>query len=907
MATLSFDGQSLILDGRRIWLVSGSIHYPRVPRELWHDRIRAARQAGLNCIDTYVFWNVHEPTPGRFRFEDDADLRAFVQLIEAEGMYCILRPGPYIDAACDFGGLPAWLIESGPRRLREHARAAPGYLEACSRYLSAVMAQVHDLQATSSGGGPIVLMQAENQWCCHHPEQAQAYLREITRYLRENGCGVPITVSNNLWQFLDNTIDTWAGNEHLAADLRQLRLVKPEAPPIVMGYWTGRPDHWGRPHQDPRDARRLLHGLAQVLAAGGQYNLEMFHGGTNFATMGGRSATGPDAFVTTSFDCAAPLREHGGRGPKYDAVKRISTFASQFGQVLAHLTAAPPHVAVAPNGADHALSVIHQRGAQGHLVMLLRSATDRTRSTELLLPNGETLPVPLGREGVAWLLLGTNLQGVAELTHANLCPWAFLGRRMLVLFGPAGADGLVSINGATIQVKVPTRREPLVQPFEQLTLVVLNEEQIDAACPDGERLLIGVDGLDARNQPVPRSGWHTMTTVELDGGLHSQASQLPRAPRAPRLARWQQVVPTGLLDGTSPSYRRIQEPAHLAALRAAGGYGWYRLTLAASGRERVLVAESADRLHFYRDGALERVVGVGPGARDGPQSPLGAGKTVVLADNLGRFSHGWRLGERKGLFGHVLAVRKIRLAAPKVLDMLAPDPAEVGGFFAGLRYGDHPPAQALAWRFRPSGRRPVVLDIQDLPVRVMILVNRKPLDMYDPAQSAGRGRWVLQVGEHITGGQNELRLARFDMHDGAALHGRHVNLYQCTATLSDGEPWAFAPWTLPTESAFEPLTTPGASLPTWFRCTFRASGASVPLWLEPRGMSKGQIYLNGRNVGRYFAATASGAAVGPQRLYHLPDPWLRAGEANVLMLFDEHGRRPGGCRLVYSRRDAFCR
>ncbi|MEX0745431.1 MAG: beta-galactosidase, partial [Phycisphaeraceae bacterium] len=150
MSTITFDGQSFIVDSRRVWLVSGAIHYPRVPHELWRDRIRAARQAGLNCIDTPVFWNLHEPRPGRFDFAGRQDLRRFVQTVGEEGMYCLLRPGPYIGAACDFGGHPAWLAAGDGVKLRE---AAPAYLEACARYLGAVMREVRELQLTTPTQG----------------------------------------------------------------------------------------------------------------------------------------------------------------------------------------------------------------------------------------------------------------------------------------------------------------------------------------------------------------------------------------------------------------------------------------------------------------------------------------------------------------------------------------------------------------------------------------------------------------------------------------------------------------------------------------------------------------------------------------------------------------------------------
>src|SRR5262245_25612293 len=166
MASITYDGQSFMLDGRRIWLVSGAIHYARVPRELWADRIHAARQAGLNCIETPVFWARHEARQGQFDFKGDNDLRHFVELIQQVNMYCILRPGPFVGAGWDMGGLPAWLLGVPNIRLRVNSQP---FLEACSRYITAVAQQVRDLQVTSGdGGGPIILIQNEHAWTCGH-------------------------------------------------------------------------------------------------------------------------------------------------------------------------------------------------------------------------------------------------------------------------------------------------------------------------------------------------------------------------------------------------------------------------------------------------------------------------------------------------------------------------------------------------------------------------------------------------------------------------------------------------------------------------------------------------------------------------------------------------------------------
>src|SRR5262249_30714922 len=117
--------------------------------------------------------------------------------------------------------------------------------------------------------------------------------------------------------------------------------------------------------------------------------------------------------------------------------------------------------------------------------------------------------------------------------------------------------------------------------------------------------------------------------------------------------------------------------------------------------------------------------------------------------------------------------------------------------------------------------------------------------------------------------------------------------------LTEKAEWSFAPWSLPSEKSFRHAPSTSANQPAWFRCRFNISHTAAPLWLEPVGMSKGQFYLNGHNLGRYFVATASGKTVPPQHRYYLPEAWLKVGELNELMLFDEHGKAPSKCRLAY--------
>ena len=925
MAQISYDGQSFSLDGRRIWLVSGAMHYPRIPRGLWRSRIRAAKEAGLNCIETYVFWNAHEPEPKRYDFEGNLDLRRFIEMIGEEGMFAIVRPGPFVCAEWDFGGLPPWLLRMrNPKNKRlvdvKLRESDPYFLEATARYFGAVMEQIKDLQVTvappnnqrvpegnapgavangyhpAQGGGPIVLMQAENEWFCSNPDEADGYLRETVRYLRENGCTVPIINCNNLFQRMDGTIDTWNASYLLPPTMRQLAVVQPEAPRLVTEYWSGWFDQWGGPHVKTVSPELNLYRLAGILAVGAQYNVYMFHGGTNFGFRGGRTVNGLDCFMTTSYDYDAPLLEAGGRGEKYHSTRRISTFASQFAPLFAHLEPVQDQAVAAPTQSDHPLSIIHQRGSQGEVVFLLKSEKDKTKLVDVLLPDGLTLPVPIGNERAAWFVCKLNLQGVAELTYTNLCPWAFVDRRMLVLFGPAGATGHVCIDDTPIQITVPNGKRPQVETHGEITIVVLSRELVDAAYLYDGGLAVGCDGLNDEGVPRPLAGFPSMTLVAPDGTVQQPKASVPRTPSPPRFGAWTTAPLDDMLDGSADAYRKIDGPLSHERLECDYGYGWYRLKLSAPVSGKVLAPESGDRLHVYNDGKLQEILGIGDGASYDPVQLRLAKTNVVLSDNLGRYNYGQHLGETKGLFGHVLAVKSLRVAKPEITTGRGPDPFELAELVLHRRKGERPIADALTWIIKPAGRKPVVMEIGEFPGEGMILINDEPFALYaNPAK-----RFVFKPGEGgFTGGKNRVTFALYEKLPDNADSMDHVRFYQATSVVTEKADWAFAPFALPAEDVFIDLPARTPVQPTWYRTSFTVKDVSVPLWLEPRGMSKGQIYLNGHNVGRYYVATRTGKVIGPQTRYYLPEPWLDTEGLNDLLIFDEHGKNPGKCRLKY--------
>ena len=905
MASISYDGHSFIIDGQATWLVSGRIDFARIPRESWRDRIRAAKQAGLNTIQTTIFWNMHEPQPGVFRFEDQSDLRSFVQMVGEEGLYCSLRPGPFVDSGWDMGGLPAWLLESvrddpkdsGPIRLRE---GDPLFLQAVARYLDAVMTQVKGLQITDPRTGPIILIQAEHEWLCHNPAQADTYLEQINRFLRESGCAVPTLNTNNLYQQVGGTIDCWSSDEgDLLANCRQLRTVQSEAPCIVSSLRTASDVVWGEELTDEPAAQDVMRRMAEVTAAGGMFNLDPLCGGTNFRFYGGRKMGDEARFSATSTDGGAPISEGGGKRDKYNQIKRFATFASQYGSLLGNLNAKEHH-AVAATG----LSIVQQTGSQGSVVFLIPKDGTKVKQTEIVTPDGQHLPVTFGQDSVAWLALDINLGGLATLEATNLRPWAFIDRKLIVLFGPANSEAIVSIDGTLMAGEVPKGNTPLVMGHEGMTVVVLNEKQVDAACIGDEGLYVGIGGLDDEDQPIATNGFASYTLIHLDGTVktHRIKSATDTAGSAPKLSKWNRADLGEYVSGAAPRYATIAGPRSLEACGADFGYGWYRARFNRTrGRKaEALIPDSGDRLHLNLDGKMKHLAGDAPGASSDPLKvdlQSGENELVFLADNLGRFSEGSLLNDRKGLCGDVLDVKPIKLNKPEFTIEARFDPFELHAYIPNCSVDDRMPFPRYHFNFNLPSKTEIVLVLKGDRPRSVIMANNKPI-----AIDAGGGvRQTIRIYDPLKKGKNKLTFALFDqIEDPEDCDPREfADVYKVAENLTEKAEWWYARWNLPDESAYEPLPATTPQLPAFYRTEFEAVDSDTPLLLEIRGMSKGQIYINGFNAGRFFVATHTGKEVGPQFRYYLPKAWLNTDEPNELVLFDEHGKHPDKCKLVY--------
>ena len=334
---LSVEGSRIVRDGRPYQVISGAMHYPRVPREYWVDRLKKARAMGLNTIETYVFWNMHEPKEGTFDFTGNLDVAEYVRLAQQEGLNVILRPGPYVCSEWDFGGLPAWLLADTEVKVRTRD---PKFLAAADRYLMRVGQELASLQA--SRGGPIIMVQIENEYGSFGADKE--YMAHIRDSLIRAGFGESILyTADGPNRLSDGTLPGVLaaanfGPGEAKSAFTALEKFQPGKPLMSGEYWDGWFDSWGEKHQRT-DAQVQANELEWMLGHGYSVNLYMFHGGTTFGFMNGANfPAGPHkgyAPQTTSYDYDAPLDEAGRPTNKYFL----------FRDVIAHATkVAPPEL-----------------------------------------------------------------------------------------------------------------------------------------------------------------------------------------------------------------------------------------------------------------------------------------------------------------------------------------------------------------------------------------------------------------------------------------------------------------------------------------------------------------------------------------------------------------------------------
>lgn len=320
VARFAVGGRDFTVDGRPVRLLSGAMHYFRVHEAQWGHRLAMLRAMGLNCVETYVPWNLHEPRPGEFR--DPEALGRFLDAAHAAGLWAIVRPGPYICAEWENGGLPEWL--TGPLGKRVRTRDAE-YLRAVEAWFARLLPQVVARQCTEtpgpggSGGGPVIMVQAENEYGSYGSDTG--YLAWLVERLRALGVRVPLCTSDGPEDHMLSggsvpgvlaTVNFGSGAREAFATLRRHRA---DGPLMCMEFWCGWFAHWGR-GEEPRAAEDAAAALREILECGASVNVYMAHGGTSFggwagANRAGELQDGELRPTVTSYDYQAPVDERG--------------------------------------------------------------------------------------------------------------------------------------------------------------------------------------------------------------------------------------------------------------------------------------------------------------------------------------------------------------------------------------------------------------------------------------------------------------------------------------------------------------------------------------------------------------------------------------------------------------------
>ncbi len=314
--------KNFILNGEPFRIIAGAMHYFRVPREYWRDRLLKIKACGFNTIETYVAWNLHEKNEGEFDFSGQLDLRAYLELINELGMFAIVRPGPYICSEWEFGGFPWWLLKYDDIELRCMNET---YLQKVDRYFDELIPIIASCEINK--GGSVILVQVENEYGSFGDDEQ--YIKYIEAGLISRGISVELFTSDGDCDFMltGGTVDTVHKTCNFGSRAKQsfdnLRKFQPEGPLMCTEFWNGWFDHWGEKHhsRDPHDAAKVL---KEILDCDASVSVYMMHGGTNFGYMNGANCTDKEFQPTVnSYDDDAPINEYGGLTEKYFLFKKL--------------------------------------------------------------------------------------------------------------------------------------------------------------------------------------------------------------------------------------------------------------------------------------------------------------------------------------------------------------------------------------------------------------------------------------------------------------------------------------------------------------------------------------------------------------------------------------------------------
>ncbi len=948
---INFDGRGFLIHGKRTFIVSGELQYPRTPRAMWHDRLLRIKRAGYNTVQTYAFWNYHEPQEGHFEFTGEKDLNAYLQLIHSMGMYAIVRMGPYVNAEWDTGGLPVWLrFKPGLRPMTDNA---PFY-HAVTPYFNHLVPILVQNQITR--GGPILMVQMENEHVLPGgvgggTDLPNPYYKWYYAKMRAMGLTVPLFFSGL------NHSDDPAGDAPFDTSQRT-------SPWYSTEFWTG----WvGRYGVDVDREKKLERATWKVIAFGGAgYTHYTMAGGTDFDTWNNNEQA-------ASYDFGSPIGQAGDLRIGYYYCKKAALFATSFQDLLGNSLAKDGGDGAVPTAAG--VQISSRKGPAGAVLFLDNRGSPVPTQIKIgakvypaagpiTLASGEIVPIVRSyalAPGVTLTLAAARTLGMTRQGDVTT----------LVIYGnpkePAELDfaaahalslrpqpGLTaSANGVVLQTIIPAAmpRDFAFRSGRQTVRVLvmptamagrtwfLQSGSLIACGPDYvgdvQTLPNGTVRLDTeRNNLGPKPAHplpallYTADAAQPPLTLTPLAMPHPQAASAhpPALGPWQAdaAVPLAKPGYNDSRWKASAEPLPMGADGDYSAYAWYRANVnaPAAGTYQLNLSSADDWVSCFVNGqhaasadvrsssrALPVVLKAGPnkvafltahygrdklfnyyGPMDGPDAkwkgitgPVTLTKSAGITTELNAFR--WQADDQAPNDAEKQAAPGLDTSGPAWANADTTTDVFGGGRIGGAWFRTTLPNVAGPHRriFFHSIDDSGTVYLNGKQIAANVSLNSDTTISLDRVWKEG-GPNILAVAVQNTGGPGGL-----------------TGEVRLEAGLEDGIP--ITGWKMHGGVAYSAFTSPDwkplktaetAGIPTFYHSTFTVtppieSGPHPVLRASMAGLSRGFMWLNGRNIGRF-------PETSPINGLYLPESLLRSGK-NDLVIFDENGNAPSSVKI----------
>lgn len=318
----SLGSSDFLLNGKPFRMISGEMHYTRIPREYWRDRMRMAKAMGLNTIGTYVFWNAHEPKRGEYDFSGDNDIAAFIATAKEEGLWVVLRPSPYVCAEWEFGGYPWWLLKDSTIKVRSMDKR---FVDAYTQYINELAKHLTPLLVTR--GGNILMVQVENEYGSYSNDKL--YMELNRKIFSEAGFDCILFTCDGADKMANGYLPGYLPAVNGLDDTAEVKKLinkyhSGKGPYYIAEWYPGWFDQWGKPHANI-PSEKNAETLDKVLNAGISINMYMFHGGSTRGFMNGANMNinEPYAPQVSSYDYDGPLDEAGNATEKFYKFREV--------------------------------------------------------------------------------------------------------------------------------------------------------------------------------------------------------------------------------------------------------------------------------------------------------------------------------------------------------------------------------------------------------------------------------------------------------------------------------------------------------------------------------------------------------------------------------------------------------